>query len=235
MRLRDAKLDKIIETIMLELRLLNDIMATKKEVELCFVNKMRKNVIDFTRWDLEYLPLAIKQLPKKDTLVLTRIPKNIGDFTHIQGVKLTMFVDPMADIRKILKAKYGDDRALARPFLQFSRKYKTRTYQININDIEKLNFVKKLDLQGLNLNKLPDFRNFHNLTELNLSDNSITHLKTALLNGENLKRLDISRNRISELDTNISNLKMLEHLNLESNMISDLPLEITKLSNLKWL
>lgn len=74
-----------------------------------------------------------------------------------------------------------------------------------------------------------------NLTELDLSENSLSKIPDALNNLINLKRLNLSGNKIVDISINIEHLQKLETLNLSRNEIIALPQTLCKLSQLRRL
>lgn len=74
-----------------------------------------------------------------------------------------------------------------------------------------------------------------NLSELDLSQNSLPKIPDCVYNLPNLKRLNLSENAITEISSNIENWQRLEVLNLSRNELSSLPASLCKLTQLRRL
>ena len=73
------------------------------------------------------------------------------------------------------------------------------------------------------------------LTDLNLSDNQLTHLSPRVLTLDKLQNLNLANNQIESLPANINKLKELTSLNLANNRIASLPASIGEMDSLTSL
>ena len=78
-------------------------------------------------------------------------------------------------------------------------------------------------------------KEFPNLTDLSLDNNSIESLPESIGEFSNLNYLYLSNNNLTILPDSIGNLSNLKWLDLDNNNITILPDSIGNLSNLKWL
>jgi len=121
--------------------------------------------------------------------------------------------------------------------------------------VERMNFVKNLDLSLNKFSLFPDLSRFSVLEELNLTGNMLaqlpeeigtaTTLRVLLLNGnvlktlphsigklEALEKMEINNNELVELPKEIGRLSLLETLSIAGNPISTLPDAIGAMRNL---
>jgi len=78
---------------------------------------------------------------------------------------------------------------------------------LNVQDLQKIPLHKltrlvALNLSGNQINELPEYFNYLNLSYLNISRNQLRYLPVELTNFSSLKFLDISGNQISEREIN---------------------------------
>ncbi|MFN6502109.1 MAG: COR domain-containing protein [Nostoc sp. DedQUE01] len=96
--------------------------------------------------------------------------------------------------------------------------------------------VTELDLSNKSLTTVPaEIGWLTNLQFLNLSFNQLSSLPAEIGKLTNLKSLDFSSNQLSSLPAEIGQLTNLQSLNLSFNQLSSLPAEIGQLTNLKSL
>lgn len=74
-----------------------------------------------------------------------------------------------------------------------------------------------------------------NLSDVDLSKNSLTKVPDALYSLQNLKRLNLSDNEITEVSSAMDIWQKLESLNLSRNKLTTLPASLCKLQNLRRL
>ncbi len=102
------------------------------------------------------------------------------------------------------------------------------------NEINKLQDLKKLYLDQVDLINLPDsFCDLSNLEELSLRNNGLKKLPNDFGKLSNLKSLDLSFNSLESLPESFQNLNQLEELYLTNNNFSKFPKVLYKLKNLK--
>ncbi|MFA8437016.1 MAG: DUF4153 domain-containing protein [Marinifilaceae bacterium] len=112
------------------------------------------------------------------------------------------------------------------------------TLKLNYFYNQKLNYfpcfknIRKLNLALNNDFEWEHIKLFSKVEELNLSDNSLNHLKNIPLS-KNLKKLELQNNNLYSLN-GLQHLKKLEYLNLDCNSVSDYT-PIFNLTNLKEL
>ncbi|TXT64746.1 MAG: hypothetical protein BAJALOKI3v1_170032 [Promethearchaeota archaeon] len=99
-----------------------------------------------------------------------------------------------------------------------------------INGLENLSNLKKLDLSGNNITEIKNLGHLKNLEMLNLANNNIAEIKN-LDDLRNLKVLILSHNKIAQA-RGLNNLNNLEMINLNNNWI-DAVREVFNLTNLK--
>ena len=97
--------------------------------------------------------------------------------------------------------------------------YENMKIQDRLIDLNALNKLTELELQGSGLESLEPLKHFSNISQLNLSSNRIQKINEVLY-FKNLKRLDISSNLFVSVD-GIEVLKNLEYLNLACNDVAD--------------
>lgn len=109
----------------------------------------------------------------------------------------------------------------------------------NITDLEgidRLQSVEKLDISNSNLGELPqEMGELSNLQELHLSNNALVEIPTAIFSLKKLKALYIVNNNLAYISPKIGELKQLEILNISGNNLLTLPAEINELPSLKQL
>ncbi|MFA5946837.1 MAG: leucine-rich repeat domain-containing protein [Patescibacteria group bacterium] len=95
----------------------------------------------------------------------------------------------------------------------------------------------KMDLSGTGLTAVPgNIFDRGDLTELNLSNNSLTGaLPSQIGQLKNLRLLNASRNQMTGVPSEIGQLSKLEALDLSNNQLTGLPNELGQLSNLRLL
>ena len=107
---------------------------------------------------------------------------------------------------------------------------------IDLEDIEdeilKINSLKYLVFNNVNLDLSKFLSNQINLLSLDLSGNELDELPKVLFNLKNLKRLNLSGNELKKLSKELFNLENLESLNLSDNELSELPKEILNLKKM---
>jgi Leucine-rich repeat (LRR) protein len=116
--------------------------------------------------------------------------------------------------------------------LNFRRQYgaEIRTLPEAIGGMQKL---RRLDLEGIGLKKLPESFGRLNLEWLCLRKNPLAGFPLPILNVHSLKYLDLSRcANIKELPAEIVDLQELEFLDLSDNKIRQLPPDLPKLQKL---
>lgn len=99
----------------------------------------------------------------------------------------------------------------------------------SMNFINKLSNLEVLDLNALELDKLPDLKGLNNLKKLRVGQGTIESLEE-LCNAPKLEAININDNRVSDI-TPLSKLEQLEVVYLNNNLIKDL----SPLSSLKKL
>jgi Leucine-rich repeat (LRR) protein len=98
---------------------------------------------------------------------------------------------------------------------------------------EKLKF---LNLTGRGLTHVPtELGSLKNLSDLQLSDNTIRSLGASLFFCRTLKKIDLSSNIVDHIPPEISYLNNLEELILRDNRLNSLPGNFSQLRNLKVL
>jgi len=104
------------------------------------------------------------------------------------------------------------------------------------DSIFSLPFLKFLDISHNNLIKLSDgFHTLKSLEYLNLRYNNLTEIPNSIGSLANLKTLDLKHNRLTTLPLSFGKLTSLESLNLHGNQLSTLPSIIESLISLKKL
>ncbi|CRK91345.1 CLUMA_CG005018, isoform A [Clunio marinus] len=98
------------------------------------------------------------------------------------------------------------------------------------------NSVEQIYLKFCNLIEFPKWLiKLHNLTHINISNNSIECFPPSINLLQNLDYLDISENRLMKLPTNFFQLTQLRYLDVSGNFIENIPSEIKNLQNLEIL
>jgi len=121
------------------------------------------------------------------------------------------------------------------PTAKMTRRFKNKIKEAAKYGISNLN-AKKLSLKGRGLRRVPDFVFYmKNLQELDIGDNYISSLSSAIGDLTNLQKLDMRNNYIRSLPTTIGRLKNLETFYLSENNITMLPSAIGELKKLKLL
>ncbi len=162
---------------------------------------------------------------------------NLPDlFLLAQDTSIHQKLKPI-DLRKENQILYQNDfiqeqgfyTKLSRKFYNFqldwknqsclSWSYENMKIQDRLIDLNALNKLTELELQGSGLESLEPLKHFSNISQLNLSSNRIQKINEVLY-FKNLKRLDISSNLFVSVD-GIEVLKNLEYLNLACNDIID--------------
>jgi hypothetical protein len=99
-----------------------------------------------------------------------------------------------------------------------------------------LNRQSRLDLKGLNLNKIPKvIGKLIRLEELLLSQNKLESIPKEIGQLTNLRTLFVEFNRIESLPNEIGGLSQLEELWCQSNRLHSIPNEIGQLTSLRFL
>ncbi len=98
------------------------------------------------------------------------------------------------------------------------------------------NNITELDLSNNQLTHLSsEIGKLKNLVKLNLANTKLTQLPQEVTNLINLTELDLSNNQLTHLSSEIGKLKNLVKLNLANTQLTQLPQEVTYLINLKEL
>jgi hypothetical protein len=99
------------------------------------------------------------------------------------------------------------------------------------------NFENELYLAHINISSIPmsTICSIHNLTNLNLACNNISHIGYKIGYLTNLQFLNLRHNKIRKVQKSIKNLTNLEYLSLENNYISIVPSELSNLCKLQTL
>jgi Leucine-rich repeat (LRR) protein len=99
------------------------------------------------------------------------------------------------------------------------------------------NFENELYLAHTNISSIPmaTICSIHNLTNLNLACNNISHIGYKIGYLTNLQFLNLRHNKIRKVQKLIKNLTNLEYLSLENNYISIVPSELSSLCKLQTL
>ncbi|XP_077298659.1 FLII actin remodeling protein [Arctopsyche grandis] len=129
---------------------------------------------------------------------------------------------------------------------QTRRLVNLQTLILNNNPLELFQFRQLPSLQSLEtlhmrntlrtLANVPtSLESLSNLSDLDLSQNSLPKIPDALYSLPNLKRLNLSENEITELSTAIEMWPKLETFNLSRNKLTALPASLCKLSFLRRL
>lgn len=214
--------------------MLNDLKIEINEIRESFNQIFNQVAVDLSRWEVEYLPSSLKLIEGLHRLVLANIPKNISNFSEVPEIKITRLQKPKMNIVQLFSQTYL--RGKTQQFYNQIRQMATQnTKKIDLKDFEDLKFAKALDLSNLGLAKMPSFRGFDRLTDLNLSNNQLTGIDHSLWSLPNLRILNVANNSIKEISGEIAKLKQLRQLHLEKNKLVDLPPEITKLDNLVYI
>jgi len=88
-----------------------------------------------------------------------------------------------------------------------------------IEGLNKLEYLRKLDLSDNHISEIKGLENLKNLEVLNLSRNDIREIR-GLENLRNLKEIRLSHNKLVEIDSkDLMNLEYLEYLFLDHNNI----------------
>ena len=103
----------------------------------------------------------------------------------------------------------------------------------NINFMSSLTKLVNLELCGTKLLILPENIDSLKLISLNIHNNNISILPSALYNMKTLKYLTISTNPIQNISDNIENLISLLHFRLEETLVKVLPQSFACLINLE--
>ncbi|XP_055380330.1 protein flightless-1 [Condylostylus longicornis] len=102
----------------------------------------------------------------------------------------------------------------------------------SLHNLEVLNMK---NTQRTLLNFPTTLDSLSNLSELDLSENSLSKVPDCIYNIITLKRLNLSDNEITELSGNVEFWQKLEILNLSRNQLKSLPPALCKLVNLRHL
>ncbi len=110
------------------------------------------------------------------------------------------------------------------------------TKLISINGIGKFNFLKKLDINGCSLTKLPkDIGLLTNLETLFCHENDIQNIPESIGNLKKLSKLSLHNNQIQVLPKSFGNLSNLKWLSLHFNKLESLPETFSNLQNIQRL
>lgn len=103
--------------------------------------------------------------------------------------------------------------------------------EITDNDIG----ITNLDISNKSLADINGIDIFNNLTNINISNNSLTNLPNSITNLSKLTYILAGSNQLTSLPENINNLNKLEGIYASNNKLTHLPDNITQLSNLAIL
>lgn len=102
-------------------------------------------------------------------------------------------------------------------------------------EIEDINEVTELKLDGKNIKDIKGIEVFTNLRVLDLDNNEIVKIPSKIGELKSLEVLSINNNELEEIPNEIGELESLEELSISDNRIEELPVEIGSLGNLKKL
>ena len=168
---------------------------------------------------------------------LTKLPDCINEFDHLQELYVDdnnietfpsninlpklQVLDAHSNILTDISGIFEHSHKLQSLYLSYNSKFK------NLQGIENLNELQRLNLTGMQLGKIPTGINqLKNLKHLSLSGNKIESLSSVDLSQLSaLQRLNLSNNKLEYIPENIFNIdhKNLEHLDLTGNNIRELP------------
>ena len=120
---------------------------------------------------------------------------------------------------------------------------KLNKLELNFNEIneipDNLNKLQSLEILDLTGNKLSEISKgiseLKNLKVLNLSINKINSIKEPLDKLINLETLVLSENKIEKIDKELYKLKNLKKLDFQRNKINEIPDDLNKLNHLETL
>jgi Leucine-rich repeat (LRR) protein len=216
---------------------LNIQFSSLKNISLEISNLINLTSIDIEGNELEYLCNALVNYSKfvhlstdinaensNENVLLVRVhnlrkfPSNIGKIDKLQYVYLKGDIDIHLD-------------SICCAFQYLPKKIHLTTRKIPIDFDENVLIIEIAKLK----NVLAEFCNLPNLTGIDLSENDLTSLPSAILKCTNLTNLCLNSNKLTTLPSEINNLTYLTTLSLENNKLTSIPVEIEKLYNLKKL
>ena len=103
----------------------------------------------------------------------------------------------------------------------------------NLEGLDKLTSIKKLNLEGNGLKTLPEsIRFLKSLESLDLSSNSLENIPESICRLSSLKKLYLKKNPIKTIPESISNLKSLNWLDLSSTNMKIFPNSMKTMNSL---
>jgi len=152
--------------------------------------------------------------------------ENIDEYFDSLSIKLQKQLDELRGIKTDIKE--NQEKWLKKLF-DWANKYKIDNSTLP-RDIVKLKNLKKLDLNGLELDFVcKELSNLSMLEELNLSYNKLETLPDEFNKLEKLKKLNLSNNNFTKIPSFILDVKSLISLDISANNIKELTCELNKL------